>query len=94
MDSYLEGQIANDDGAELVRLASRCLQFEPRDARMLVSALAPLQGRAEKIPSYTLMGIQRGDLTASSIVILGRGDFSERSYSGARNSRENRRRRR
>lgn len=47
MDSYLEGQIANDDGAELVRLASRCLQFEPRDARMLVSALAPLQGRAE-----------------------------------------------
>jgi BR-signaling kinase len=50
MDSYLEGQFSNDDGTELVRLASRCLQFEPRErpnAKMLVSALTPLQRRTE-----------------------------------------------
>uniref|UniRef100_A0A7I4CUY1 Protein kinase domain-containing protein n=1 Tax=Physcomitrium patens TaxID=3218 RepID=A0A7I4CUY1_PHYPA len=75
MDSYLEGQIANDDGAELVRLASRCLQFEPRDARMLVSALAPLQGRAEEIsPPLPLSSlgeaISRNDLTAVHEILV------------------------
>lgn len=50
MDSYLEDQFSNDDGTELVRLASRCLQFEPRErpnAKMLVSALTVLQRRTE-----------------------------------------------
>jgi BR-signaling kinase len=50
MDSYLDGQFTNDDGTELVRLASRCLQFEPRErpnAKMLVAALTPLQRRTE-----------------------------------------------
>lgn len=50
MDSSFEGQFSNDDGTELVRLASRCLQFEPRErpnAKMLVSALTPLQRRTE-----------------------------------------------
>lgn len=64
MDSYLEDQFSNDDGTELVRLASRCLQFEPRErpnAKMLVSALTVLQRRTEQIPSYTLMGIHRGE---------------------------------
>ncbi|XP_024361722.1 serine/threonine-protein kinase BSK1 isoform X1 [Physcomitrium patens] len=68
MDSSFGGQFPNDDGTELVRLASRCLQFEPRErpnAKMLVSALTPLQRRTEQIPSYTLMGIQRGDRRAS-----------------------------
>ncbi|KAG0564746.1 hypothetical protein M758_8G131300 [Ceratodon purpureus] len=63
MDSYLEGQFSSDDGVELVRLASRCLQFEPRErpnAKMLVTALTPLQRKTELIPSYTLMGIPRG----------------------------------
>lgn len=52
MDSYLEGQFSNDDGTELVRLASRCLQFEPRErpnAKMLVTALTPLQRRTEVV---------------------------------------------
>lgn len=52
MDSYLEGQFTNDDGVELVRLASRCLQFEPRErpnAKMLVTALTPLQRRTEVV---------------------------------------------
>ncbi|CAM6094119.1 unnamed protein product [Calypogeia fissa] len=64
MDSYLEGQFSNDDGTELVRLASRCLQFEPRErpnAKMLVTSLTPLQKRTEQIPSFIMMGITRGD---------------------------------
>lgn len=46
MDSCLEGQLSNDDGTELVRLATRCLQYEPRErpnAKTLVTALIPLQ---------------------------------------------------
>ncbi|KVI11913.1 Protein kinase, catalytic domain-containing protein [Cynara cardunculus var. scolymus] len=30
MDSCLEGHFSNDDGSELVRIASRCLQYEPQ----------------------------------------------------------------
>ncbi|XP_022738914.1 probable serine/threonine-protein kinase At5g41260 isoform X2 [Durio zibethinus] len=50
IDSCLEGQFSNDDGTELVRLASRCLQYEPRDrpnSRSLIAALIPLQRDAE-----------------------------------------------
>nr|PNR52946.1 hypothetical protein PHYPA_009321 [Physcomitrium patens] len=50
MDSYLEGEYSNDDGLEVVCLASRCLQFEPHErpnAKMLVTALTPLQRRTE-----------------------------------------------
>ncbi|XXG75360.1 hypothetical protein AAC387_Pa07g3883 [Persea americana] len=59
MDSCLEGHFSNDDGTELVRLASRCLQYEPRErpnARSLVIALSSLQKETEA-PSYVLMGI-------------------------------------
>lgn len=52
MDSYLEGQYSSDDGVELVRLVSKCLQFEPRErpnARMLVAALSPLQRQTEAV---------------------------------------------
>ena len=45
-DSCLEGQFSNDEGTELVRLASRCLQYEPRErpnTKSLVTALIPLQ---------------------------------------------------
>lgn len=50
MDSCLEGHFSNDDGTELVRLASRCLQYESRDrpnAKSLVVALTPLQKETE-----------------------------------------------
>lgn len=50
MDSCLEGHFSNDDGTELVRLASRCLQYEPRErpnAKSLVSALTLLQKETE-----------------------------------------------
>ncbi|CAN1148452.1 Serine/threonine-protein kinase BSK7 [Linum perenne] len=59
-DSCLEGQFTNDDGTELVRLASRCLQFEPRErpnAKSLVTAFIPLH-RETEVPSHVLMGIQ------------------------------------
>ncbi|XP_042483743.1 serine/threonine-protein kinase BSK3-like isoform X2 [Macadamia integrifolia] len=58
-DSCLEGQFSNDDGTELVRLASRCLQYEPRERpnpKSLVAALTPLQKETE-VPSHVLMGI-------------------------------------
>ncbi|KAL4567081.1 hypothetical protein LXL04_022653 [Taraxacum kok-saghyz] len=59
-DSCLEGQFSNDDGTELVRLASRCLQYEPRERpnpKTLVSALISLQKETE-VPSHVLMGFQ------------------------------------
>lgn len=49
-DSCLEGQFSNDEGTELVRLASRCLQYEPRERpnpKSLVAALVPLQKDTE-----------------------------------------------
>ncbi|TKY60622.1 serine/threonine-protein kinase [Spatholobus suberectus] len=61
-DSCLEGELSNDDGTELVRLASRCLQSEPRERpnpKSLVAALIPLQKDSE-VPSHVLMGIPDG----------------------------------
>ncbi|KAJ4955674.1 hypothetical protein NE237_012457 [Protea cynaroides] len=58
-DSCLEGQFSTDDGTELVRIASRCLQFEPQERpnpKLLVAALIPLQKETE-VPSNVLMGI-------------------------------------
>lgn len=49
-DSCLEGQFSDNDGTELVRLASRCLQYEPRERpnpKSLVTALTPLQKESE-----------------------------------------------
>ncbi|CAN1808893.1 Serine/threonine-protein kinase BSK5, partial [Linum perenne] len=63
MDSCLEGHFSNDEGAELVRLATRCLQFEPRDRpnpKSVVLALVPLQKEAQ-VPSHVLMGIPHGN---------------------------------
>ncbi|XP_073285604.1 serine/threonine-protein kinase BSK7-like isoform X2 [Primulina huaijiensis] len=62
-DSCLEGELSNDDGTELVRLASRCLQYEPRERpnpKSLVAALVPLQKDTE-VPSHVLMGIPHGE---------------------------------
>ncbi|KAK8480010.1 hypothetical protein V6N13_060368 [Hibiscus sabdariffa] len=62
IDSCLEGQFSNDDGTELILLASRCLQYEPRERptpKSLVSAIIPLQRDAE-VPSHVLMGIRNG----------------------------------
>ncbi|XP_024996284.1 serine/threonine-protein kinase BSK7 isoform X1 [Cynara cardunculus var. scolymus] len=63
-DSCLEGQFSNDDGTELVRLASRCLQYEPRERpnpRSLVTALIPLQKETEVMHAHfdKFNGLQR-----------------------------------
>ncbi|KAF8412258.1 hypothetical protein HHK36_000219 [Tetracentron sinense] len=61
-DSCLEGQFSNDDGTELVRLASRCLQYEPRERpnpKSLVAALTLLQ-RESEVSSHVLMSIPHG----------------------------------
>lgn len=50
MDSCLEGHFSNDDGTELVRLATRCLQYEARErpnAKSLVTSLVSLQKEDE-----------------------------------------------
>ncbi|KAH9293827.1 hypothetical protein KI387_040966 [Taxus chinensis] len=70
MDSSLEGQYANDDATELVGLASRCLQSEPRDrpsTKFLATGLGPLQKQPE-VPSNVLMGINK--VTSSLPVML------------------------
>ncbi|ESQ42466.1 hypothetical protein EUTSA_v10013377mg [Eutrema salsugineum] len=62
MDSCLDGHFSNDDGTDLVRLASRCLQYEARErpnVKSLVASLAPLQKETD-VPSYVLMGIPHG----------------------------------
>lgn len=72
-DSCLEGQFSEDDGTELVRLASRCLQYEPRErpnTKSIVAALAPLQKETE-VPSHSLMGIQHSATIAASLSPLG-----------------------
>ncbi|PSR91495.1 Serine/threonine-protein kinase [Actinidia chinensis var. chinensis] len=62
-DSCLEGQFSNDEGTELVHLASKCLQYEPRERpnpKSLAAALIPLQ-KENEVPSHVLMGIPHGD---------------------------------
>ncbi|KAG2320396.1 hypothetical protein Bca52824_013609 [Brassica carinata] len=57
-DSCLKGQFSDSDGAELIRLASRCLQYEARERpniNYLITALTHLQKDAE-VPSHVLMG--------------------------------------
>ncbi|XP_058200793.1 serine/threonine-protein kinase BSK7 [Rhododendron vialii] len=61
-DSCLEGQFSIDEGTELVRLASRCLQYEPRERpnpKSVVAALVPLQTETE-VPSHQIMGLPHG----------------------------------
>ncbi|QHN98968.1 uncharacterized protein DS421_13g393890 [Arachis hypogaea] len=72
MDSCLEGHFSNDDGTEIVRLASRCLQYEPRErpnAKSLVTALTPLQ-KETSVLSYVLMGIPDGNVSSKETVSL------------------------
>ncbi|GAA0161481.1 non-receptor serine/threonine protein kinase [Lithospermum erythrorhizon] len=59
MDSCLEGRFSNDEGTELIRTASRCLQSEPRERptiKSLVTSLASMQ-KEKEVPSYALLGI-------------------------------------
>ncbi|KAG0472936.1 hypothetical protein HPP92_014793 [Vanilla planifolia] len=76
-DSCLEGQFSNEDGTEVVRLASRCLQYEQRErpnVKSLVLALTPLQKEIE-VPSYVLMNMPHGG--ASSVESLSLSPLGE-----------------
>ncbi|KAL3839460.1 hypothetical protein ACJIZ3_024051 [Penstemon smallii] len=67
MDSCLEGHFSNDDGTELVRLATRCLQYEARErpnAKSLVTSIISLH-RETEVPSYVLLGIPQGNAECS-----------------------------
>ncbi|XP_031401214.1 serine/threonine-protein kinase BSK5-like isoform X2 [Punica granatum] len=80
MDSCLEGHFSNDDGTELVRLASRCLQYEPRErphVKSLVTSLLPLQ-KDTQVSSYILMGLSQE--TAASKQTLSLTPFGEACF--------------
>ncbi|KAE8656783.1 putative serine/threonine-protein kinase [Hibiscus syriacus] len=80
MDSNLVGQFSNDDGTELVRLASRCLQYEARErpnVKSLVTALTPLQKETE-VPSHVLMGIPHGASSKQTMLLTPLGEACTR----------------
>ncbi|XP_058090717.1 serine/threonine-protein kinase BSK1-like isoform X2 [Magnolia sinica] len=61
MDSHLEGNFSTEEGTVLVGLASRCLQYEPRERpnpKNLIATLSPLQTKPE-VPSYVMLGIPK-----------------------------------
>ncbi|KAH7292816.1 hypothetical protein KP509_28G000300 [Ceratopteris richardii] len=61
IDSHLKEHYSSEDGTEVVRLASRCLQFEPPErpnVRALVQSLAALQ-RKNDVPSHVMLGISQ-----------------------------------
>ncbi|KAJ1292910.1 hypothetical protein BS78_01G026600 [Paspalum vaginatum] len=85
MDSCLEGHVSNSDGTDLMRLASRCLQYEARDRpnlRAVVSGLASLQ-KDTSTPSHTLLGIQHDKKSTDRVSLsaigkaFARADLSE-----------------
>lgn len=50
MDSHLEGKLSTDEATVVVELASKCLQYEPRErpsTRDIVETLAPLQTKSD-----------------------------------------------
>ncbi|KAH7663499.1 Non-specific serine/threonine protein kinase protein [Dioscorea alata] len=65
MDSHLEGNFSTEEATALVDLASRCLQYEPRErpsTKDLVATLAPLQPKSE-VPSHVMLGISKEEET-------------------------------
>lgn len=72
-DSCLEGQFSDSDGTELVRLASRCLQYEASERpniKSLVTALISLQKDTE-VPSHVLMGLPQSGTCVSPLSPFG-----------------------
>ncbi|KAI4389630.1 hypothetical protein MLD38_001836 [Melastoma candidum] len=61
MDSHLEGNFSTEEATAVFDLASRCLQYEPRErpnTKDLVSTLAPLQNKSD-VPSHVMLGIPK-----------------------------------
>lgn len=56
MESHLEGNFSTDEATILVDLASKCLQYEPKDRpsiKELVMTLAPLQIKCDVSISFS-----------------------------------------
>ncbi|KAJ8618287.1 hypothetical protein MRB53_014473 [Persea americana] len=60
-DSHLEGNFLTEESIVLVNLASRCLQYEPRERpnlKNVVDTLVPLQTKPE-VASHVMLGIAK-----------------------------------
>ncbi|XP_039049057.1 serine/threonine-protein kinase BSK1-like [Hibiscus syriacus] len=61
MDSHLEGNFSTEEATVVFDLASRCLQYEPRErpsTKDLVDTVSPLQNKSD-VPSYVMLGISK-----------------------------------
>ncbi|GAB4853076.1 Serine/threonine-protein kinase bsk1 [Ancistrocladus abbreviatus] len=68
MDSHLEGKFSTEEAKVVVDLASRCLQYEPRERPStgeLVSTLAPLNTKPD-VPSHVMLGIPKQEESPST----------------------------
>lgn len=60
MDSHLEGNFSTEEATVVFDLASRCLQYEPRErpnTKDLVSTLGPLQSKPDVSPTTIICSI-------------------------------------
>ncbi|XP_059278893.1 serine/threonine-protein kinase BSK1 [Lycium ferocissimum] len=63
MDSHLEGNFSTEEATVVFDLASRCLQYEPRErpnTKDLVSTLGPLQSKPD-VASHAMLGIPKNE---------------------------------
>ncbi|KAL3613860.1 Serine/threonine-protein kinase bsk1 [Castilleja foliolosa] len=63
MDSHLDGKFSTEEATSVVGLASRCLQYEPRERpniKDLVTTLSPLQPKPD-VPSFVMLGISKDE---------------------------------
>ncbi|KAK2665705.1 hypothetical protein Ddye_004279 [Dipteronia dyeriana] len=68
MDSHLEGNFSTEEATVVFGLASRSLQYEPRErpsTKDIVAILAPLQTKPD-IPSHVLLRISKNDEAPST----------------------------
>ncbi|XP_021776303.1 probable serine/threonine-protein kinase At4g35230 [Chenopodium quinoa] len=68
MDSHLEGKFSTEEATVVVDLASKCLQYEPRErpnTKDLVSTLAPLNTNPE-VASHVMLGISQQEEAPST----------------------------
>lgn len=64
MDSHLEGNFSTEEATVVFGLASRCLQYEPRDRpnpKNLVETLAPLQTKPDVRYQIPMFAVKNND---------------------------------
>ncbi|KAL6506620.1 Serine/threonine-protein kinase bsk1 [Orobanche hederae] len=68
MDSHLEGNFSTEEATAVFDLASKCLQYEPRErpkTKDLVLTLSPLQNKND-VPSHVMLGISKREEAPST----------------------------